>query len=109
MASSIDSFVGLYLPSTPNTGLVSKILYVFFIEVLIRSCKIFLSSGALYLPVVSIKLANAVLASSIVLTISVEVFSSIPFLFNFLTNWSTVLPSVNLVKSPSNINSLISL
>ena len=101
--------VGLYLPSTPSTGLISNILYVFFIEVLIRSCKIFLSSGALNLPVVSIKLENEVLASSIVLTISLEVFLSTPFLLNFSTNSSIFLPLVNLVKSPSNINSLISL
>ena len=46
----------------------------------------FLEAKALNLPVVSIKLENAVLASSTVLTISLEVFSSTPFLLKLSTN-----------------------
>ena len=107
IASSIASLVGLYLPNTPNTGFVSKILYVFLTDVFILSCKIFFSSGAFKLPVVSIKLPNVALASSIVATNLLAVLSSTPCLARSATNSSTFLGSVIFVMSPSKIKSFM--
>ena len=59
--------------------------------------------------VVLIKLPIVLLASSTVPTIESITFWSKPLSFRALTNASDLLPSTNLVKSPSNINSFISL
>ena len=105
MASS----VGLYLPSIPNNGLVSNILYVFPTSPFILSCNISFNSFELYFPVASIKPPIVDLASSIVSVSSLIIFSLTFFFFNDAVNVSNFLGSVNLVKSPSNIKSFISL